>query len=146
MGYKVKFRQGSPRGKVLGEIGGANGFTTKKLALKQAQALADLGYIEDGILVTVEKVGGAKKKNPSSRSYKGHKIKGKTGKYTVEPYGYEFPTLKAAKGWLDKHVRDAYPKPKKATKRRKNPLRSGTKVCDCRYVSPWREVGGQHYL
>tara|TARA_R110000824_G_scaffold93519_5_gene226098 strand:+ start:3837 stop:4655 length:819 start_codon:yes stop_codon:yes gene_type:complete len=101
---------------VLGQLGP---FTTQKLALKQAQALADLGYIEDGILVTVEKVGG-KRKNPSSRSYKGHKIKGKTGKYTVEPYGYEFPNLKAAKGWLDKHVRDAYPAPKKATKRRKN--------------------------
>ena len=116
MAHKVKFRLGSPTGQVLGQLGP---FTTQKLALKQAHALADLGYIEDGILVTVEEVGG-KRKNPSSRSYKGHKIKGKTGKYTVEPYGYEFPNLKSAKGWLDKHVRDAYPAPKKATKRRKN--------------------------
>jgi hypothetical protein len=52
-----------------------------------------------------------RRKNPSSRTYKGHKIKGKTGKYTVEPYGFPFTTLKEAKGWLDKHVRDAYPKP-----------------------------------
>ena len=63
-----------------------------------------------------------RRKNTSSRIYKGHQIKGKRGKYTVEPYGYPFTTLKDAKAWLDRHVRDAYPKPKKANpKRRKHP-------------------------
>jgi hypothetical protein len=116
MSYKVKLRKHNPRGQVLGELGP---FTTQKLALKQAQVVADRGDLANGILVTVEKTP-KRRKNTSSRSYKGHKIKGKTGNYTVDPYGYEFPTLKAAKAWLDKHVRDAYPKPKKATTKRKN--------------------------
>jgi hypothetical protein len=54
-----------------------------------------------------------RKKNPNSRIYKGHQIKGKRGSYKVMPYGYEFTTLKDAKAWLDAHVRDAYPRPRK---------------------------------
>lgn len=116
MAYKVKFRRNNPKGKVIGELGP---FPAQKVALKQAQVMADSGHLPENVIVTVERVGG-KRKNPRSQTYKGHKIKGKTGKYTVEPYGYEFPTLKATKAWLDEHVRDAYPKPKKATKKRKN--------------------------
>lgn len=62
------------------------------------------------------------RKNPS-RIYKGHQIKGSAGKYTVEPYGYSFKTLAATKKWLDKHVKDAYPKPMKSNPASKSILK-----------------------
>jgi hypothetical protein len=42
--------------------------------------------------------------NPS-RKYKGHTITGTTGHYVVQPYDKAFRTLKAAKQWLDGHVK-----------------------------------------
>ena len=59
MAYKVKFRRNNPKGKVVGSLGP---FTTQKLALKQAQAMADSGDLAQGVLVTVEKVGGTSKR------------------------------------------------------------------------------------
>ena len=39
-----------------------------------------------------------------ARSHKDHKITGSKGKWTVQPYGKNFPTLAKAKSWVNGHV------------------------------------------
>lgn len=106
--YSVKIHK---NGRQVGKFGP---FGSKKLAMKYAQKCAD--SMRD-CKVTVHPSSSKKtsrtrapagrtnpRKRMSTRVHKGHAITGTSGDYTVQPYGENFKTLKAAKAWVDRHV------------------------------------------